>query len=240
MNLKCIVIDDEPLAIEILEAYIDKIPYIERLGSFTSGIDALQFLKSNTVDFILLDIQMPELTGFQLLNILENPPLVIFTTAYDQYAIKSYELEAVDYLLKPIDLVRFLKAIEKVCKRKGISSNSNVPNIDSSQPKESFIFIQTEYRIQRIEKSEILFIEGMKNYLRIVTTTGKYMTLQNFKNIQELLTEPQFIRVHKSFIVAIEKIDCIERSRIKIGNTYIPIGDTYKKDVERIIGSTNS
>ncbi|MHC1690326.1 MAG: LytR/AlgR family response regulator transcription factor [Bacteroidales bacterium] len=235
MNLKCIVVDDEPLALEILEDYIDKIPYLQNMGSFSSSIAALQFLKSNTVDFILLDIQMPELTGFQMLGILDNPPLVIFTTAYDQYAIESYELEAVDYLLKPFDLGRFLKAVEKVWKRKEnifapqVAAGENIP------AKESFIFIKTDHRIQRIMKSDILYIEGMKNYLRIASSTGKYMTLMSFKDIQEMLPDSQFVRVHKSFIVALDKIDCIERSRIKIGSTYIPIGDSYKKEIERIV-----
>jgi two-component system, LytTR family, response regulator len=240
MTLSCIIVDDEPLAVEILEAYIEKIPYIRCIGSFTNGIDALQFLKNNEADFIFLDIQMPELTGFQMLGILDNPPLVIFTTAYDQYAIKSYELEAVDYLLKPIELGRFLKAVEKVLKRKenGAAQKSN-PAEASTQPREPFIFIKTEHRIQRVEKSEILYIEGMKNYLRVITTSGKYMTLQSFLNMQELLPESQFVRVHKSFIVAMDKIDSIERGRIRIGKVTIPIGDKYKKDVEKIIGNAN-
>jgi two-component system, LytTR family, response regulator len=239
MNLKCIVVDDEPLAIEILEAYIEKTPYLQHMGSFTNGLDALQFLKNNTVDLILLDIQMPELTGFQLVSILDNPPFVIFTTAYDQYAIKSYELEAVDYLLKPIDLGRFLKAIEKVWKRKGNGVNVQAPVTESQPAKDTFIFIKTEHRIQRVEKADILYIEGMKNYLRVITGSGKYMTLQSFRNMEELLAEPQFVRVHKSFMVAMDKIDSIERGRIRIGKNIIPIGDKYKKDVEHIIGSAD-
>ena len=235
MNLRCIVVDDEPLAVEILEEYIAKIPYLQHMGSFTNGIDALQYLKSNTVDFMLLDIQMPELTGLQMMSVLASPPLVIFTTAYDQYAIKSYEFEAVDYLLKPIELGRFLKAVEKVSKRLDrvvIRESSQVEAV----PRESYIFIKTEHRMQRVEKSEILYIEGMKNYLRVITSTGKYMTLQSFINMQELLPEPHYMRVHKSFIVAVDKIDSIERGRIRIGKVTIPIGDKYKKDVERIVG----
>ncbi|HPT11324.1 MAG TPA: LytTR family DNA-binding domain-containing protein [Bacteroidales bacterium] len=239
MNLRCIVVDDEPLAVEILEAYIEKTPYLTCLGTFTNGIEALQFLRSNEVDFILLDIQMPELTGFQMLGILDNPPLVIFTTAYDQYAIKSYELEAVDYLLKPIELGRFLKAVEKVSRRKDSGVAQRGSAAEDAAPREPFIFIKTEHRMQRVEKSDILYIEGMKNYLRVITPSGKYMTLQSFINMQELLPEPQFVRVHKSFIVAVDKIDSIERGRIRIGKVMIPIGDKYKKDVERIVGSVN-
>jgi two-component system, LytTR family, response regulator len=239
MNLSCIIVDDEPLAVEILEAYCDKIPYIKRLASFTNGIDALQFLKNNEVDFILLDIQMPELTGFQMLGILDNPPLVIFTTAYDQYAIKSYELEAVDYLLKPIELGRFLKAVEKVSKRRENVTTQRSNTTEDTRNGDPFIFIRTEHRMQRIEKSGILYIEGMKNYLRVITLSGKYMTLQSFLNMQELLPEPQFVRVHKSFIVAMDKIDVIERGRIRIGKASIPIGDKYKKDVGKIIGNVS-
>ncbi|HPT20644.1 MAG TPA: response regulator transcription factor [Bacteroidales bacterium] len=240
MNIKCIIIDDEPLAVEILEAYIEKVPYLQLMGSFNNSLDALQYMKSNHVDLLLLDIQMPELTGFQLMSILDNPPLVIFTTAFNQYAIKSYELEAVDYLLKPFDLERFLKAVEKVWKRKsnGSSASASSPeNVTAdTHTSESFIFIRTEHRLQRVEKKDILYIEGMKNYLRVITPAGKYMTLMSFKNMEDLLSGPRFIRVHKSFIVALDKIDSVERGRIRIGKVFIPIGDKYRKEVESIIG----
>ena len=236
MKIKCIIVDDEPLAIEILESYLEKIPYVELVGTFSSGIVALQFLKTTRVDLMLLDIQMPELTGMQLVKVLDTPPQVIFTTAYDSYAIKSYELDAVDYLLKPIEFDRLLKAIEKSWKR----FESKQPLADSMKnetlsAKESHIFIKTECRVQRVEVAEILYIEGMKNYLRVVTKTDKFMTLQNFKNICGLLPENQFVRVHKSFVVAIDKIDSIERNRIKIGKNLIPIGDTYRKEFARLI-----
>lgn len=242
MDITCIIVDDEPLAVEIMEAYIEKVPYLKLTGSFNNGLDALQFIKNNPADLILLDIQMPELTGLQLIGILDNPPFVIFTTAYDQYAIKSYELEAVDYLLKPFDLERFLKAIEKVWKRKTQSCRSQPaePSAGEVHQPESFIFIKTEHRLQRIEKHNILYIEGMKNYLRVITSAGKYMTLMNFRNMEDLLPETQFIRVHKSFIVALDKIDSVERGRIRIGKEYIPIGDKYRKEVERIIGGVSS
>lgn len=235
MKIRCIVIDDEPLAIEILESYIEKIPYVELTGKFSNAIEALQYLKSNKVDLMLLDIQMPELTGIQLMKVLDNPPQVIFTTAYDNYAIKSYELDAVDYLLKPIEFDRFLKAIEKLWKRIERSQSVEVNKVEQSSTKDTFIFIKTEHRVQRVEISEILYIEGMKNYLRVVTRADKFMTLQNFKSICELLPVNQFIRVHKSFVVAVDKIDSIERSRIRIGKQLIPIGDTYKKDFDQLV-----
>lgn len=235
MKIRCIVIDDEPLAIEILESYIEKIPYVELTGKFSNAIEALQYLKSNKVDLMLLDIQMPELTGIQLMKVLDNPPQVIFTTAYDNYAIKSYELDAVDYLLKPIEFDRFLKAIEKSWKRIERSQSVEVNKVEQSSTKDTFIFIKTEHRVQRVEISEILYIEGMKNYLRVVTRADKFMTLQNFKSICELLPVNQFMRVHKSFVIAVDKIDSIERSRIRIGKQLIPIGDTYKKDFDQLV-----
>ncbi|HSA04148.1 MAG TPA: response regulator transcription factor [Tenuifilaceae bacterium] len=235
MKIRCIVIDDEPLAIEIIESYIEKIPYVELAGKFSNAIDALQYLKSNKVDLMLLDIQMPELTGIQLMKVLDNPPQVIFTTAYDNYAIKSYELDAVDYLLKPIEFDRFLKAIEKSWKRIERGQSVEVNKVEQNSTKDTFIFIKTEHRVQRVEISEILYIEGMKNYLRVVTRTDKFMTLQNFKSICELLPVNQFMRVHKSFVVAVDKIDSIERSRIRIGKQLIPIGDTYKKDFDQLV-----
>lgn len=239
MKIRSIIVDDEPLALEILETYIEKIPYLELVGKFSNSIEALQYLKMHKIDLMLLDIQMPELTGMQLMKIIENPPLVIFTTAYNNYAINGYEFEAVDYLLKPIELDRFLKAIEKVWKRIEHQVNNEIISVEQNSSKELSIFIKTEYRIQRVAKSEILYIEGMKNYLRIVTKVDKYMTLQSFKDIQLVLSEPQFLRVHKSFIVAIDKIDCIERGRIKIGNRFIPIGETYKKRLEIVISHLN-
>ena len=177
MKIRCIVIDDEPLAIEIIESYIEKIPYVELAGKFSNAIDALQYLKSNKVDLMLLDIQMPELTGIQLMKVLDNPPQVIFTTAYDNYAIKSYELDAVDYLLKPIEFDRFLKAIEKSWKRIERGQSVEVNKVEQTSSKDTFIFIKTEHRVQRVEISEILYIEGMKNYLRVVTRTDKFMKI---------------------------------------------------------------
>lgn len=235
MKIRCIVIDDEPLAIEILESYIEKIPYVELVGKFSNGIEALQYLKANKVDLIFLDIQMPEITGIQLMKILDNPPLTIFTTAYDNYAIKSYELDAVDYLLKPIEFDRFLKAIEKSWKRLERGQPTEITRTEPMQSKEPYIFLKTEHRVQRVEIADILYIEGMKNYLRVVTKTSKIMTLQNFKSICELLPNSQFIRVHKSFVVAVDKIDSVERGRIRIDKQIIPIGDTYKKEFDQLI-----
>ncbi|MDP4207377.1 MAG: response regulator transcription factor [Bacteroidota bacterium] len=231
MKISCIAIDDEPLALDIIREYTTKIPYLNLMATFDNAIESIDFLKSNTVDLLFLDIQMDELTGIQLLNILKTKPLVIFTTAYDSYAVQGYELDAVDYLLKPISFERFMKAVEKVYERMNkkeepapVTASGN-----SSMCGDDYFFVKTEFRLERLKFSEVLYIEGMGDYLMIHTSDKKIMTLQNFKKVEELLPENNFCRVHKSYLVAMDKIECIERNRIKIGNTLIPVSDSYKK-----------
>jgi DNA-binding LytR/AlgR family response regulator len=174
---------------------------------------------------------MEELTGIQLLNILKQKPLVIFTTAYDTYALQGFELDVVDYLLKPISFERFLKAVDKVYEKIQLSAlvKTEALNTRAASPTEDYFFVKTEFRFEKIDFSEILYIEGMGDYLRIFTRTKKIMTLQNFKKMEEMLPPNNFCRVHKSYIVALDKIDSIERNRIKIGDRIIPISESYKK-----------
>lgn len=233
MKISCVAIDDEPLALDIIRDYTEKVPFLNLLATFDNAIECVEYLKNNKVDLLFLDIQMDELTGIQLLNILRNKPLVIFTTAYDSYAIKGYELDAIDYLLKPIPFDRFMKATEKVYDR--LSSkleNSLVTKeviVTNNRTGEDFFFIKTEFHLEKLRFSEILYIEGMGDYLMIHTSSKKIMTLQNFKKTEEILPEGNFCRVHKSYMVALDKIESIERNRIKIGSALIPISDSYKK-----------
>lgn len=231
MKISCIAIDDEPLALDIIRDYTTKIPYLNLLATFDNAIESIDFLKSNTVDLLFLDIQMDELTGIQLLNILKIKPLVIFTTAYDSYAVQGYELDAVDYLLKPISFERFMKAVEKVYERMNKKDEPAPVTASgtSSMRGDDYFFVKTEFRLERLRFSEVLYIEGMGDYLMIHTPDKKIMTLQNFKKVEELLPENDFCRVHKSYLVAMDKIECIERNRIKIGNALIPVSDSYKK-----------
>ncbi len=231
MKINCIAIDDEPLALDIIKDYAQKIPFLDLKCCFDNALDSLNYLKDNTVDLLFLDIQMEELTGIQLLNVLKIKPLVIFTTAYDHYAIKGFELDAVDYLLKPISFERFLKAVDKAYEKlqfDKVLKNNNV-NTNITNPQDEYFFVKTEFRMEKIKFSEILYIEGMGDYLRIVTNSKKIMTLQNFKTMEDMLPSRQFCRVHKSFIVALDKIESVERCRIKIGDRTLPISDTYKK-----------
>lgn len=230
MKISCIAIDDEPLALDIIKDYTQKVPFLNLLATFDNAIESIEYLKNNKVDLLFLDIQMDELTGIQLLNILKEKPLVIFTTAYDSYAVKGYELDAIDYLLKPISFERFIKAADKVydrlCRKQ--EAATIVKETNGKGPGDYF-FVKTEFHLEKLKFSEILYIEGMGDYLMIHTATKKIMTLQNFKKAEEILPDDSFCRVHKSFLVALDKIESIERNRIKIGSALIPISDTYKK-----------
>jgi DNA-binding LytR/AlgR family response regulator len=231
MKINCIAIDDEPLALDIIKDYCSKVAFLDLLKTFDNAIESIEFIRSNKIDLMFLDIQMEELSGIQLLNALKHRPYVIFTTAYDQYAIQSFELDVIDYMLKPISFERFLKGVNKVFERIQLESGSQ-PKQEASKPKPaeaSFFFVKTETRMERIENQDVLYVEGMGDYWRIVTKTRRIMTLMNAKKLEEVLHEPQFCRVHKSFFVALDKIESIERNRIKIGDQYIPVSETYRK-----------
>ena len=225
--IRCLVVDDEPLALDILEDYISKVPFLTLVKTTTSAIEGLSLVQSDSVDLVFLDVQMPELTGIQFLKIINGKCDVILTTAYSQYALDGYELDVVDYLLKPIAFDRFYKAAQKVLQNNG--NGHTTPQVLPSANTHDFIFVKTEHKIQKIYLDDILFIEGLKDYISIFTKTERIITLQNMKKMEESLPAKSFIRVHKSYIVATGKIDSIERSRIQIGEKTIPIGDTYRE-----------
>jgi len=237
MKINCIAVDDEPPALLQMEDYISKVPFLNLLKTFDNAIDTIEFLKSNQVDLLFLDIEMESFTGIQLLKVIKNKPKVILTTAYDSYAIQAFDLEVSDYLLKPISFERFLKSVEKIFD--GIfQKNNNTKNINIPSAKENddnYIFVKADYKMQRVNFKDILYIEGLKEYLIIKTLTGKVITLSNFKKIEERLPASNFIRVHKSFIVALDKIESIERHRIKIADKLIPIGESYYKSFFEVL-----
>jgi two-component system, LytTR family, response regulator len=232
MKIRCIAVDDEPLALDIISAYCAKMPFLDLVKTFDNAFDTLEFLRTNAVDLIFLDIQMGGLTGLQLLNTLKNKPHVILTTAFDSYAVQGFDLDVADYLLKPISFERFIKGVNKVYEKIQVETTPSVEKqaqatIPESEP--TCFFVKTETRIEKVIASEILYVEGMSDYWRIVTTAKRIMTLMNAKGIEEMLREPRFCRVHKSYFVAIDKIDFVERKHIKIGSERIPISDTYQK-----------
>ena len=237
MSHSCIIVEDEPLARSLLENYIQKVPYLQLVQSFSNPLKALEFLRENTVDLLFSDIQMPEITGITLLKILQKKPLIILTTAYSEYAIEGYELDVLDYLLKPITFERFLKSVEKVSLRinsnqagsndKKISENMSVsPVTDAVQP---FIFVKDGTKLVKIKLSDIMYIEGLKDYVSIYTPSQKVVSLQTLKALELQLPENQFIRIHNSYIVALEWIEAIQREKIQIGKVFLPISDTYRK-----------
>ena len=225
MQIKCIIIDDEPLAVEKLSIYISKIPWLKQEASFNNAIDALNYLKTEDIDLIFLDIQMDEFSGIQFLASLKAPPKIIITSAYAQYAIQGYEFDVTDYLLKPFGFERFIVATDKVFNQLVVTKTI----------KRNYIFIKSGYTMERVIIDDILYIEGMQEYLQIVTVKNKLMTLQTFSNMESLLPINNFLRVHKSFIVAIDKIDKIERNIIKIKDKSIPIGLSYKERFDKLL-----
>lgn len=240
MTINCIAVDDEPLALEVIKTYCEKMPFIHLSATFTSAIEVPSYLRENLVDVILLDIQMEELSGIQLIQTLKTRPLIILTTAFHEYAVQGFELEVFDYMLKPISFERFMKGMNKAfdfLKSKNIETNfEKKEKATSKPPRESaFFFIKTETRIEKVEADEVLFVEGMGDYWRIVTQKRRIMTLMNAKGIEEIMHEPRFCRVHKSYFVSIDKIDFIERKQIKVGEVYIPISDTYQKHFFELI-----
>lgn len=231
--MKCVILDDEPLAVELITSYINDTENLQLAFASTNVYEAIQYIQKNEVDIIFLDMQMPELTGIQVLKIIGTGYKVIFTTAYTDYALDGYEYNITDYLLKPISFERFTKAIEKINQNNNGSWDTNHGNdtnhaSHSMRKEDDFIFIKSDSKMIKINLQEILFIEGLKDYLSIQTSTEKLITLQNLKTFEQHLNPQHFMRVHKSYIISLNKIDTIERSRIFIREHVIPIGDTYR------------
>lgn len=245
MKLKCIAVDDEPLALDIIEDYVSKVPFLELVKRTENAIEALQMVQAGGIDLVFLDIQMPDLTGIQFLKIANGKTNYILTTAYSQYALESYDLNVSDYLLKPIAFDRFYKAVEKVHnqfqKAEPIAVHIPEPVAApiAAPIAQDFIFVKTEHKIQKIQLDDILYIEGLKDYISIFTKTERVITLQNMKKMEETLPKGDFIRVHKSYIIALDKIESIERSRIAIASKIIPIGDTYRDEFFKLIDGKN-
>lgn len=229
-KINCIVVDDEPLALDILSDYINKVSYLHLQATFDNPLEALQYAARKPIDLVFLDIQMPDLNGIQWLKSLAQRPEVIFTTAYDNYAVQGFELNALDYLMKPVPFERFLLAVNKAYKKfEKPKSPVLAPAPEADEKKEvDFIFIKSEYHIEKIVLNDLLYVEGMKDYLSFQLTKGRVLSLMNFRQAEALLPERSFLRVHKSYIVAIQHIKTIERNRICIADKLIPVGETYK------------
>ena len=232
MNISCLIVEDEPLARNLLTEYVSKVPYLNLVKACSGPFEAMEVLRNNPVDLLFLDVQMPELTGIAFLKSLQKKPLVILTTAYSQYAIEGYELDITDYLLKPITFERFLKAVDKVSQR--MSGNQTITE-KPAEPAPDFIFVKDGTKLVKIRWNDILYVEGLKDYVTIHTRTQKVISLQRLKVLEEQLPADKFIRVHNSFIVALDAIDSVHKDKIQIGQAQVPIGDTYKKSFREFI-----
>jgi len=226
MILNCAIVDDEPLAAELLSSYVEKTTFLKLIGTYNSAITAMKDLRDNPVDIIFLDIQMPEISGIEFAKILPKETRIIFTTAFNQYAIDGYSVNALDYLLKPISYVDFMTAVSKAM------DYFSFIRKQETYKKDRFMFVKSEYKLIRVPLDNILYIEGLKDYIRIYLENGaKIMSLMNMKKLEEYLPMPEFMRTHRSYIVHMTKINSVDHFRIVFGEDYLPISDTYKENV---------
>ena len=235
MNITCLIVDDEPLARNLLKEYVNKVPYLDLKGTCSNAIEAMELMRRHPVDLLLLDIQMPDITGTTFVKTLQRKPLVIFTTAYSDYALESYDLDVVDYLLKPITFERFLRAIDKVGQR--VTSVTVVTAVKPTQgeAESSFIFVKDGTKLVKVRWEDILYIEGLKDYVTIHTREKKIVTLQRLKTLETQLPANKFIRIHNSYIVALGAIDVIHKNDVQVGKTLLPISDTYRRAFREFI-----
>lgn len=241
--MKCIIIDDEPLAIDVLMDYCQKMDFIQLEGTFTNPLEAISVIKEKKIDLIFCDIEMPQINGIDFITSLDNIPMFIFTTAYSQYAVEGFNLNAVDYLVKPIPYNRFIKAISRVKEVMAYKSTPTKENVfpstgENQKSAPNYIFIKAEYESVKINLDDIEYIQGLKDYLKIhvVGTNKTILTLMSFKEILDKLPANQFLRVHKSFVVNISRIKTVQRNRIVINDVRIPIGESHKANFFSMLG----
>lgn len=240
MELTCAIVDDEPLALELLSSYVVKTPFLQLKGKYSSAIMAMKELTTKPVDLLFLDIQMPELNGLEYSKMVDPETRIIFTTAFDQYAIDGYKVNALDYLLKPISYNDFLtsahKAMEWFELKHGVTSPAGTATPDIKQ---NFIYVKSEYKLIRIDLKDILYIEGLKDYIKIYleSTPRPILSLMSMKNMEESLPSDRFMRVHRSYIVQKDKIRMVDRGRIVFGKNFIPVSDNYKQDVQNYLNT---
>lgn len=231
--INTIAIDDEPLALQLVAGYIEKTPGLTLVGKFDNPFDAMEYMASEQVELIFVDIQMPDLSGIEFARAILKGPKVIFTTAYEKYALEGFRLDVVDYLLKPFSYEEFLKSVQKALKLLHIEQSS----LNQVEANNEFLFLKSEYKIRRINFNDILYIEGLKDYVKVYTKNDSkpILTLNSLKLLESKLPESGFMRVHRSFIVNLGKIETIERSRIIFGKVYIPVSDQYKEKFQEFV-----
>lgn len=231
----CLIVDDEPPAREILKRYVGNTPMLHLAGECSNAFEVITFLNGQSVDLIFLDIQMPQLNGLELLRALTNPPKVIFTTAFEHHAFESYELDAVDYLLKPIKFDRFIKAINKAIPSKDAEQIDRVPNEISTSWDKNFLYFRSERKMVKVILQDIFYIESLKDYVKIVTDKEQVITKYSMIAMEAMLPAKQFIRIHRSYLVALDKINSFSTTSIQVSNIEIPVGRLYQREVIKIL-----
>lgn len=242
MNLRCAIIDDEFLARKYLKDYVSKLPMLELVGDYNSPLKAIEVIKSGEIDLLFLDIQMPDITGIEFLKTMERAPHVILTTAYEEYALQGYELNVVDYLLKPFSFERFLKAVNKVQelaeKSQKVQAGRAEPGDVNLKPqlKEDHLIIRADRKLYKINYEDLLYIEGQKAYVTFHTKKKNITALASLRDLEEQLPSPLFLRIHKSYIVSIQEIESLEGNQVEIGGTHLSVGKSYRSGVEKVFG----
>lgn len=235
-KIKCLVIDDEPPARDILKRYIAGVDLLQLAGECSNAVETLSFLQNNSVDLLFLDIKMPHILGTSFIRTLKNPPKVIFTTAFRKYAVEGFDLNAVDFLLKPISFERFLQAVNKVMQL-NIHANTNSNSLNETLPDQShpFLYFRSDRKMVKVFLEDILLIESLKDYVKVITTNKLIVSKQSISSLEEMLPKDSFIRVHRSYIIAVNKIDSYNSDLIEIGNKQIPIGRLFRHEVTRLL-----
>ena len=231
---RCLVVDDEPMARDVLRRYIEKVPTLQLAGECSNAIDALVFLQNNGIDLIFLDIRMPELLGTEFVQSLQSPPKIIFTTAFREYALDGFELDAVDYLLKPVRFERFLRAVNKAFPKKGADQADSSSGLRKTGS--DFIYLRVDRKLVKILLADVLYIESARDYVKVFTKDKNYITRQTISSIEAMLSGNDFIRIHRSFIISVSKIKSFTNEMVEIGSNELPIGKYYRNNFVKVVG----
>jgi len=229
MTLPSIIVDDEPLARDVLVKYISDCPMLDLVSTCKSAFEALEVVKNNDVRIIFLDINMPKLSGLSMVRSMQNPPQIIFTTAYPEYAVEGFEVDAVDYLVKPFSFDRFMKAVNKALTREEYIKG---PDNNGAEEAKKYFHVKAEGKLYQVEQNDILYFEALGDYVQVITMSKKLVTHDTMRNIEDNLPSRRFLRVHRSYIISLEKIEFVEGNRVKIGEDFIPVGQSYKSNLE--------
>ncbi len=236
MKIKCLIIDDEPLAQRVIEKYAQDLPFLEIVGKCNQAVEAIEYLHQQQIDLMFLDINMPKLSGIDFLKTMKRTPLVIITTAYAEYALEGYELDVIDYLMKPFGFDRFLKAVHKaqdVLATRNYQDNQEV-NSDYSN-EEQFVFVKSGKKTFKVNLNDLLYVEALGDYVKIYTTERMIVSYQSLKHIESILLPAKYPRVHKSYVISLSKVEMIEGNQVRIKDKFIPIGSNYKMEFEKLV-----